>query len=161
METQINKRAIFNYLRDNFELDWKGIHGAGHWSRVLKNGLLIARSEGAREDVVWLFSFLHDHKRTHEGEDFEHGLLAKENAIWLRRHGGYFRIDDAGFDELCYAMSYHSDGLTQSSLTIRTCWDADRLDLGRVGIIPDPQFLCTKTAKDPDFLSAAYHRSIK
>lgn len=28
------------------------------------------------------------------------------------------------------------------------CLDADRLDLGRVGIIPDPQLLSTTTAKD-------------
>jgi len=32
---------------------------------------------------------------------------------------------------------YHDD------VTIQTCWDADRLDLGRVGITPDPDRMCT------------------
>jgi len=36
---------------------------------------------------------------------------------------------------------YHDD------VTIQTCWDADRLDLGRVGIIPDPDRMCTGMGK--------------
>ncbi len=32
--------------------------------------------------------------------------------------------------------------------TLAVCLDADRLDLGRVGITPDPQLLSTATAKD-------------
>jgi uncharacterized protein len=28
------------------------------------------------------------------------------------------------------------------------CWDADRLDLGRVGIQPKPELLCTDTARE-------------
>jgi hypothetical protein len=32
-------------------------------------------------------------------------------------------------------------------ITVQTCWDADRLDLPRVGIQPLPQFLCTEAAK--------------
>jgi uncharacterized protein len=32
---------------------------------------------------------------------------------------------------------------------VQTCWDADRLDLGRVGIIPRPDRLCTEEARDP------------
>ena len=32
--------------------------------------------------------------------------------------------------------------------TIGTCWDADRLDLWRVGITPHVRFLCTAAAHD-------------
>lgn len=32
------------------------------------------------------------------------------------------------------ALAYHSDGYTEGDITVQVCWDADRLDLGRVGI---------------------------
>jgi|694.fasta_scaffold37775_2 hypothetical protein len=35
----------------------------------------------------------------------------------------------------------------QSNPTLAVCLDADRLDLGRVGITPDPEYLSTLTAK--------------
>jgi uncharacterized protein len=38
-------------------------------------------------------------------------------------------------------MKHHSDGEVSTDKTIQTCWDADRLDLGRVGIFPSPKFL--------------------
>jgi hypothetical protein len=31
--------------------------------------------------------------------------------------------------------------------TLQACWDADRLDLGRVGITPQPHRLCTDAAR--------------
>jgi uncharacterized protein len=31
--------------------------------------------------------------------------------------------------------------------TIGTCWDADRLDLGRVGARPDPKYMSTEARK--------------
>ena len=42
-----------------------------------------------------------------------------------------------------------------------TCWDADRLDLGRVGIRPDPRRLFTAAARSPELLSWAYQRSLR
>ncbi len=40
-----------------------------------------------------------------------------------------------------------------------TCWDADRLDLGRVGIMPEPSRLCTAAAKRSDLLKWADGRA--
>lgn len=159
MTAHINKHKLFNYLREHFRLDWNGHHGAGHWSRVLKNGLLLAKAEDARTDVVMLFAFLHDHERFDDNDDEGHGVRACLNATKLR--GEYFDIDDAGFSLLLEAMSGHSTGDTRGDITVRVCYDADRLDLGRVGIKPLPQYLCTDTAKDPEFLNAAFLRSIK
>jgi uncharacterized protein len=31
---------------------------------------------------------------------------------------------------------------------VQACWDADRLDLGRVGIAPAPERLCTAAARE-------------
>lgn len=48
-----------------------------------------------------------------------------------------------------------------ADITVQTCWDADRLDLGRVGIRPDPDRLCTSAAKESDLLEWAYARSVR
>ena len=44
---------------------------------------------------------------------------------------------------------------------MQTCYDSDRLDLGRIGveIEPDPDYLCTDVAKDPEMIVWAYERS--
>jgi uncharacterized protein len=38
--------------------------------------------------------------------------------------------------------------LTSEVPTIGVCWDADRLDLTRVGIMPDPEFFSTAAGKE-------------
>jgi uncharacterized protein len=43
-------------------------------------------------------------------------------------------------------------------LTIQTCWDADRLDLGRVGIVVRPARLCTAAARDAKLIAWARRR---
>jgi uncharacterized protein len=48
----------------------------------------------------------------------------------------------------------------QGDVTVQTCWDADRLDLGRVGIRPVASRLCTPAARAPDVIAWAYARSL-
>ena len=43
---------------------------------------------------------------------------------------------------LHYACVHHTDGLTEGDVSVQACWDADRLDWGRVGIRPAPLRLC-------------------
>ena len=43
---------------------------------------------------------------------------------------------------------WHTDAEHSDDVTIGTCWDADRLDLGRVGIIPDEAFMSTDFGKE-------------
>jgi uncharacterized protein len=151
-------RELIRYVRAQFRLDWHGIHGAPHWARVLDNGLRLAECTGARTDVITLFAFLHDSRRLHDGTDYGHGHLAADYAVELR--GRCFDIDDAGFSLLAAACRGHSDGLIEADLTVQTCWDADRLDLGRVGIRPDPHRLCTPAARNPELIEWAYRRSM-
>jgi O-acetyl-ADP-ribose deacetylase (regulator of RNase III) len=132
-------------IRKQYRLSWAGIHGARHWARVRKNGLLIAEVTGARTDVVELFSFLHDSCRQNDGRDPDHGRRAVEFATRLR--GDCFELDDAGFELLCEAMTFHSDGFTDAPATVQACWDADRLDLVRIDIQPTPDRLCTDAAR--------------
>jgi uncharacterized protein len=60
---------------------------------------------------------------------------------------------------LALACTLHSDGHTDGDITVQTCWDADRLDLGRVGIRPSARYLCTEAARCGDLIAAAYRRS--
>jgi uncharacterized protein len=50
-------------------------------------------------------------------------------------------------DVLCEAIEHHSGGAVHDQATVQTCWDADRLDLGRVNIAPDARFLSPQAAK--------------
>jgi len=143
-----------------------GIHGVPHWSRVYTNARKLAEAERARdpsiyisEDVIKLFSFLHDHVRENDGSDPEHGERAAGGAVLLR--GIYFDIEDHEMEMLVHAMTFHSDGMTMAEPTVQVCWDADRLDLGRVGKYPNQQYLCTESAKDPEFIQQAFNRSLK
>jgi uncharacterized protein len=51
------------------------------------------------------------------------------------------------FDQLVEACTFHTERHHSSDATIATCWDADRLDLGRVGITPREKYLNTNLAK--------------
>jgi uncharacterized protein len=48
---------------------------------------------------------------------------------------------------LVTACTIHNGAPPQSEPTLAVCLDADRLDLGRVGITPDSDLLSTSTAK--------------
>lgn len=144
--------------RKQFVLDLDGIHGEAHWTRVRENGLRLAKITGANPKVVELFALLHDSKRASEGRDPEHGLRAAGFARTLA--GKAFSLKPEDLVDLLEACRHHSDGLMEGSVTVLTCWDADRLDLGRAGILPDPDHLCTDAARNPAIMKWAYRRSI-
>jgi uncharacterized protein len=59
-----------------------------------------------------------------------------------------FDISDEHFNLLSYACSWHAHGHLSDDPTIGTCWDADRLDLGRVGVYPAAQYMSTAFGRD-------------
>lgn len=134
-----------------------GIHGIAHWARVRTNGIRLAEQTGANPEVVELFAFLHDSKRLNDGRDPKHGARAAEFAASLR--GSLLTLSEKEFELLRFACEYHTDGLTEADITIQTCWDADRLDLGRVGIRPDPRHLCTPAARESAMIEWAIFQS--
>ena len=152
------RKELVRMIKDQFALDWNGIHGAPHWARVRENGLRLSAMTGAKTDVVELFAFLHDSKRINDVYDPEHG---QRSALFARElEGSVFSLEAHDLELLMAACRGHSDGLTVGDITVLTCWDADRLDLGRVGIMPEPSLLCTTAARDPIFLDGAYRRSL-
>ena len=157
--SEIVRRELLNHLVSTFALNPCGIHGKRHWLRVLRNGRELAAATGANLRVVELFAVLHDSKRENDDHDPEHGPRAAEHARSLC--GQWFELDVQELDVLCRACELHADGLiTDAEPTVLACWDADRLDLGRVGTKPHPARLCTQYAKREDVLEAAYERSL-
>jgi uncharacterized protein len=152
----INSKLL-DTVRREFALSLGGVHGESHWARVRENGLRLAEETGADAQIVELFAFLHDVKRSNDGWDPEHGLRAAVFVATLPRT--LIPVSDKGLELLTYACTHHSDGLTEAGITVQTCWDADRLDLGRVYIQPDPEKMCTHVAKDPVLIEWALERS--
>lgn len=150
-------QELIRLILAQYVLPWEGIHGVPHWARVLENGRRLLRVTGARSDVVELFAIFHDSQRTNEGIDDGHGRRGAELARELR--GIVYELADEDFNLLIQACDLHTEGHLDGDITVQTCWDADRLDLGRVGITPREDKLCTEGARHPDFLNWAVERS--
>ena len=157
--SDIVTQSFVEHCCEAYQMDHNGYHGFYHWMRVLYNGRMLADMENANIRVVELFCLLHDTQRRNERRDPSHGRRAARYARSLR--GVWIDISDEEMDLLTEALKYHSDGYTEADITVQVCWDADRLDLGRVGIKPAPHRLCTASAKSVDVLEAAYERSVE
>lgn len=120
------------------------LHGEHHWQCVALVGReLAALVRGADAEVVRLFALFHDSMRENDGHDPDHGRRASALARELAT------LDDGRLLLLTAACDDHADGFTSAEPTIGVCWDADRLNLWRVGIEPDPSLLSTEPARDP------------
>ena len=130
-------------------------HGEIHWRCVTATGLALASAD-PRVDrtLVFCFGLLHDARRVNEVVDREHGARAAEFAGVLRGDGA-LRLGDEAFAALDEALRLHSGGRVSTDPTIGTCWDADRLHLPRVSIVPDPALLSTRAARAPERLDDA------
>ncbi len=155
MSANFQRKQQLKAILDQFKISRNGVHGPAHWARVRYHGLMIGAECGADLNVVELFAFLHDSKRLNEYSDPDHGARAAEYATSL--NGSFFTLNANQLDLLCIAMRGHSGGQVHSDPTIQTCWDADRLDLGRVGIRPDPYFLSSLAAPH---IQSAYEWSL-
>lgn len=141
-------RSKFSFLYEQLpEFDaWSSdIHGHDHWMRVVQRGLDIAsHTAGVDATVVELFGMLHDTHRQNDGNDPHHGPRA---AKYLDSIVGELYISKTQYKNLRHALEHHTDEIHNNDPTIGACYDADRLDLGRVGITPDPDYLNTTYAK--------------
>lgn len=151
--------SLLRQLRADFALDWHGIHGAPHWARVRRNGLRLCAATGGNPRVVEAFAFIHDAQRLADGDDPGHGDRAADWVLSLSPAA--LGLDRAERALLVRACRDHSDGGVRGEITVLCCWDADRLDLGRVGIRPDPRRLCTAAARDPQLIDWAFQRSLR
>jgi uncharacterized protein len=123
------------------------LHGEEHWRRVAAAGLaLLPETPAADPAVVFLFALFHDSMRFNDGHDPLHGPRGAALARELR--GGAFDLEDAEMGLLGFACEEHTNGGVGSDPTVGVCWDADRLNLWRVGIRPVPRLLSTEAARN-------------
>ena len=125
-------------------------HGLPHWQRVETNGIRLCAGYNTSDNseeipdllVVRCFAYLHDAGRMSNHEDPEHGLRSAEIAATIR---DTILRDLSGeqFEKLVIACREHTRTQRTGDITIDTCFDADRLDLPRAGIIPDPKKMAT------------------
>ena len=159
--TGILTGSLVRQVVAEFAINPKGHHGTAHWMRVRANGLLLAEETGANTKVIEAFALFHDSKRLNEYEDPEHGKRGADNAEKYWRQGA-LDLDAAEFKLVHSACWGHTcEDIEDPCITILTCWDADRLDLGRVGIEPDPARLFTGPAKRRSMIDWAFGRSMQ
>ena len=121
------------------------LHGIGHWDRVYANGQQLLTPD-VDPLVVAMFAYLHDSCRTVDGYDTSHGTRAAEWIDTLR--DTYLEaLSDNQIEQLTKACRLHTTTMKTGDPTIDACFDSDRLDLWRVGIIPDPEKLATEKGK--------------
>lgn len=143
----IDSAFLWDHLSERFRLGPNSVHGPGHWRRVEQNGLRLAgRTAGADITVVRLFAVFHDAERINEHTDPQHGLRAAE--LMQRMHGRGFTLNTEQLATLFDACARHEEGEISDDPTIGCCWDADRLDLPRVGIEPHRDFMSTAVGKN-------------
>lgn len=136
-------KLVHRVIKDSTSLTLSH-HGPQHWMNVAKNGIKLARAESADPLFCELFGLLHDCQRLDDGYDKGHGRRA---AAYARRIKTMLPLGAGDFKRLSYALTWHDDKVHTRDLGIGCCWDADRLDLPRVGVTTDPAYLNTDTAK--------------
>ncbi len=142
-------RTLKQYIREHYDIWSSPIHGVDHWQRVWEFGRSIGWTTDADMEVVEYFAFLHDSQRWDEGTDLAHGPRA---AMFAIQHRELFELSHSQFRVLIRAVSGHTAAMpgcaAAQNPTLAACWDADRLDIGRVGLTPDPRFMFTDMAKE-------------
>lgn len=119
------------------------VHGVSHLMSVAATAARIAHATG--EDVMsaTVGGFLHDCARQNDGNGEGH---ARESAQMARsiivKHFGELDVN-----RICSAIADHAAGKTTADGLAAAIWDADRLDLARLGIVVDPAYLSTALAR--------------
>jgi len=152
--------ALVAVVMSEYTLDADGIHGPEHWARVRVNGLALAeRTPGADAELVELFALLHDAARRDDGRDTGHGERA---AALVRRliADDRLSLSAARAELLAEACAGHEHGLVSRDPTVGCCWDADRLELSRLGRRPIATLLSTAAAADAALQAEAWERGL-
>ncbi len=147
-------RGIVDAALASYRGDGEMLHGPEHWRLVAAAGArLLDRTPGADPLVVFAFSVLHDSARIFEGHDQWHGWRAATFARGL--FGGGELLSEGQLEVLANALEHHDEGETSEDPTTGVCWDADRLNLWRIGVEPDPELLSTEAARDSETITWA------
>ena len=120
-----------------------GVHGLAHAKRVECLALMLAKTTNADVDVLIWFAYVHDCRRKDDGIDYSHGPEAAEY-VDVIRHTYLKELNDEQIELLKTACRLHTSTHRTGDMTVDTCFDADRLDLPRVAITPDPKRMASE-----------------
>lgn len=148
---------LWKIVEDQFPMGKNSHHGIKHWRRVLRFGEKLARMTGADLEILELFALFHDARRVNDAVDPGHGARGADLAS--QYHDRHFLLNDERLEVLLKACREHTMGSLTDHATIGTCWDADRLDLWRVGIYPRAKYMCTAEAKKKEVIEWAVRHS--
>ena len=141
---------LIEQIKYDFKIDYYGDHGINHWRRVYANTQKLSEHYNIESEVFELFALLHDSKRHDEFEDKHHGVRAAGYVQKLSRDGA-ITLDAKDTKRLIYACTNHTtsdkNDPLYNDLIVQICFDSDRLDIGRVGYVVDPNYLATDYAK--------------
>lgn len=131
-----------SFAMSTYRGDMGALHGPDHWDRVAQFGQRICLETDADPVVVRYFAYLHDVCRIDDGADAWHGPCAADRLKELPPELAVLSPEQhALLDE---AIRFHTEGRVSDEPTIGACWDADRLDLGRAGIMPSEHLMSTE-----------------
>jgi uncharacterized protein len=114
------------------------IHGELHWRAVAEAGMSIAATGGGCPRVALAFGMIHDCKRLNDDWDPEHGERASGWASGSKTLRNL--LGKEGQEAVARACLDHEKGKITEDPVIGSCWDADRINLWRVGITPNRSF---------------------
>ena len=129
------------YAIKHSKMGYSSIHGISHWDRVARNADALSTSD-VDSLVVKAFAYIHDVERDNESDDWKHGPRAALLVDEIRSTVLCF-LNDQEIEQLKEACRLHTLRYKTEDATVNACFDADRLDLGRVGITPNPDKMAT------------------
>ena len=162
---KLNVKRLRSFTAERWPKSMGKTHGVNHWDRVARFGEMLFQ-EGADMDVIQAFAYLHDSQRNNDGEDYEHGPRASK-FIDTIRVSQLSALNDEQIDKLKRACELHTIEDRTGDITIDICFDADRMDLLRVGITPLPERMASKKGAElvsnPDYIAfyAEYNPAFK
>jgi len=119
------------------------LHGSQHWKCVSKLGIHLARNTPDSDvEVAFLFGLFHDSMRHNDDSDPEHGIRGA-NLVSETVDEGVLVLRQPQIDALRYACATHTGASPTDDPVVGVCYDADRLNLWRVGTAPSPEYIST------------------
>lgn len=132
----VTSDPVIEALREKIRgYDRGGIHGSGHWERVLCFAEKILKGEGIESREVLIAALMHDIGREKDNNNPEHG----ERGARIARKILEEMNPGINIDLVCDMIRRHNDPTDGDYIELMILKEADRLDMYRMG----PDFLDT------------------
>jgi len=147
---EIVPKEVLKKIVDEFYIKHSYIHGTPHWSRVFYFGHYLSELNDHDKENAAFFSIFHDSKRFEDNSDPLHG---QRGAEFFKTFDKIIHVSPEQKEIIYEACKVHNTLKQSDIIEVGLCLDSDRLDLWRVGIIPENEYLHTMQAKG-DFMKS-------